>query len=148
MFTTLLVVTEIWRIAADIRFPTLILKIDLRLIDWSVKQIIGVVCYARPGWRADAQPIQPQRIAAGDPVHRIQWQKILQRLLLATVQHVALIFSDDQRQARDLGRKISQLDAAKIGQRDVAAPVGLTPALVNLSLNRPHLLIGDDQKVA
>jgi hypothetical protein len=39
---------------------------------------------------------------------------------LAAIEHVALIFGDDEGEARDLGGKIAQLDAAEIGERDVA----------------------------
>ena len=45
-------------------------------------------------------------------------QELGQRLLLPAIEHVALILGDDQRQARDLGREVAQLDAAKVGQRD------------------------------
>jgi hypothetical protein len=34
-------------------------------------------------------------------------------------RHVALILGDDQRQPRDLGREVADLDAAEVGQRDV-----------------------------
>jgi hypothetical protein len=68
-----------------------------------------------------AQPVQPQRIAADDPVLAVQRQKLRQRILLPAIQHVALELRDDQRQARDLGRKVAQLDAPKVGQRNLAA---------------------------
>ena len=69
-------IAQIWRVATDICFPTFIFKINLSLIQWGCKQIIGVKLYTRTCWRADAQPVQPQLIAANDPVLRIQRQKL------------------------------------------------------------------------
>ena len=96
---------SIRRIAADVRLAAFILEIDLRLIERRMKQVVGVMLHARPGRRADAQPVEPQGIAAGDPVLRVERQELGQRLLLAAIEHVALIFGDDEREARDLGRE-------------------------------------------
>jgi hypothetical protein len=71
--------------------------------------------------RADAQPVQPQRVAAGDPVLVSQRQELGQGQLLPAIEHVALVLGDDQRQARDLRRKVAQFDAPKVGERDFAA---------------------------
>ncbi len=76
------------RIAADISLPTLILEIDLRLIERRLKQIIGADLDTRSGRRADAQPIEPQRIAASDPVRVIQGQKLGEGELLTTIKYV------------------------------------------------------------
>ena len=93
-----------------------------------MKQVVGLIFHARSRRRADAEPIEPQGIAAGDPVLRVERQKLGQRVLLAAIEHVALILGDDQRKARDLGRKIAQLDPAKIGQRNFGAPIRLRRA--------------------
>ena len=69
-----------------------------------------------------------KRIAAGDPVLRVEWQKLGQRLLLTAIEHVALKFRDDERETRDLGREVAQLDAAKVRERDFGAAVRLRRA--------------------
>lgn len=77
-----------------------------------MKTILGA------GRRADAQPIQLQSVAAGNPVLRVEGHKISQDLLLAAIGHIALIFGDDEGEACDLGRKIAQFDTTKVAQRD------------------------------
>ena len=59
--------TQIW-IATDVCLSAFVLEVDLRLIERRVKQVIGMMLHARSGRRADAQPVQPQGVAAGDPV--------------------------------------------------------------------------------
>ena len=59
-----------------------------------------------------------------------------------------MVFRDDQRQTRDLGRKIPQLDPAIIGQGNVGAPLRLAPSLVDLVFQTAHFLVGDDKEVA
>ena len=116
------------RIAADVRLSAFILEVDLRLIERRVKQVIGLMLHARSRRRADAQPIQPQRVAAGDPVLRVERQKLGQSFLLPAIEHVALKLGDDEREARDLGREVAQLDAAKVRERNFGAPVRLRRA--------------------
>jgi hypothetical protein len=113
-----------------------------------VKQVVGVMLDAGSGRRADAQPVQPQGIAAGDPILGIERQELGEGQLLAAIEHVALVFGDDQRQARDLGREVAQLDPPEVGEGDVAASVRLAAPPVDLRLDRPHFLVGDDQEVA
>src|SRR4051794_1711067 len=74
---------DVRRIPADVRLPALILEIDLGLIERCVKQIIGVMFNAGSGRWADAEPVEPQRVAAGDPVLGIERQELGQCLLLA-----------------------------------------------------------------
>ncbi len=62
-----------------------------------------------------AEPIQPQGIAAGDPVLRVERQEVLQGFLLSAIEHVTLKLGDDESKPRDLCWKVAQFDAAKIG---------------------------------
>ena len=84
-----------------------------------------MVLHPRSRRRADAQPVEPQGVAAGDPVHGIKRQELRQGFLLTAIGHVALILGDDQRQPRDLGGEVPQLDPAIVGQRNFCAPIGL-----------------------
>ena len=59
---------KIWRIPADVRLTAFVLEVDLRLIERRAEQVIGLQLHARSRRRADAQPVEPQRVAAGDPV--------------------------------------------------------------------------------
>ncbi len=102
----------------------------------------------RSGRRTDTQPVQPQGIAAGDPILGAERQELGEGQLLAAIQHVALILGDDKRQARDLGREVAQFDAPEVGQGNVAAPVRLAAPLVDPVLDRPNLLVGNDQEIA
>ena len=104
--------------------------------------------HARSRRRADAQPVEPQRIAAGDPVLRVKRQKLGQRFLLSAIEHVALKFRDDEGEARDLGREVAQLDAAKVREWNFGAPVRLAAPLVDLGLDRAHLLVSNDEEIA
>ena len=106
------------------------------------EQIIPPHLHPRPSRRADRQPVQPQRIAAGDPILAVQRQEISRRFSLTPVQHVALIFRDDQRQTGDGGGEILQLDAAEIGQGDLGPPVGFAPAAVDLGPMRRIVVTG------
>ena len=56
------------RISANVRLTAFVLEVDLRLIQWRAEQVIRLQLHARSCRRADAQPIQPQRVAARDPV--------------------------------------------------------------------------------
>ena len=109
----------IWRIPADIRLSAFILEVDLRLIERRVEQIIGMKFHAGPGRRADAQPVEPQGVAAGNPVLGVERQELGQGLLLAAIEHVALKLGDDEGEARDLGGEVAQFDAAEVGERDL-----------------------------
>ena len=104
--------------------------------------------YSGSGGPAKTQPVEPQGVAAGDPVLTVERQEFGQRLLLPAIEHVALIFGDDQRQTGNLCRKIAQFDAAKIGEGNVAASVRLAAPPIDLRLDLPHLLIGDDEEIA
>src|SRR5699024_6790292 len=106
--------------ATNISFSTFVLEFNFSLIQWRFKQIVRVHLHARTGGRADGQPIQPQSIAAGDPVVVRQGEEFAQGFLLAAVAHVALVFGDDQRQAGDFGGEVAYFDATEVGQRDVA----------------------------
>jgi hypothetical protein len=139
---------QIRRIAADIGLAAFVLEVDFRLIQRRVEQIIGHQLHARARGRADAQPIQPQGVAANNPVLRVQRQKLRQRILLPAIQHVALELGNDERQPRNLCRKVAQLDAAEVGQRNLAAQGAFRPGAVDLGLDLAHLLVGDDQEVA
>ena len=44
--------------------------------------------------------------------------------------------------------EMTQLDPPKIRQRDVGPPLRLAAALVDLRLDRPHLLVSDHQEIA
>src|ERR1019366_5285736 len=88
--------SQIGRVATEVRLSTLIREIDLRLIEWCVEQIVTEQLHAGPGWRTDAQPIHSQRVAARDPILRIERQKLRQRLFLSTVDQVALKLGDDE----------------------------------------------------
>ena len=106
----LIATTFVWWIPAYVCLPSLVLEIDLRLIQWRRKQIVTKQLHCRSCRRADAQPIQPQRVVAGDPVLLIQRQELLDRFLLAKIEHVALIFGDDECEPRDLSWKVTQFD--------------------------------------
>ena len=99
-------------------------------------------------WFAHAEPVHSQRISAGDPVLAIERQKVGKRLLLTAIEHVTLELGDDQREACDLCRKVAQLDAAKVGERDVAVAFAFATSLVYLGLDLAHLLVGDDEEIA
>ena len=104
--------------------------------------------YSRPrGW-ADAQPVQPQGVAAGDPVLGIEGQEVRQGFFLAPVEFIALVFGNDQRQPGDLGGEIPQFDAPEIGEGDGGGPAGFAAPPVDLVLNGAHFLVGDHQKIA
>ena len=64
-----------------------------------------------------------------------------QGFLLAAIEHVALKFRDDEREARDLGRKVAQLDAAKVRQRDFrcGGPASPRRLLISASIARISL---------
>ena len=132
---------EMARISADIGLPAFILEVDLRLIERRVKQVVGVMLHARSRGRANAQPIQPQRIAASDPVLRVERQKLGQSLLLSAIEHVALKFRDDEGEASNLGREVAQLDPAKVGERDFACggPASPRRRLISASIARISL---------
>src|SRR5947209_6700571 len=66
---------------------------------------------------------------------------------MPAIEHVALKFRDDQREAGDFRRKIAQLYAAKVRLWNVGAPVHFAAPLVDLGLNRPHFLVSDDEKI-
>jgi len=85
-----------WRVPADKGLAALVFEIDLRLSEWCVKQVVGVMLDAGSRRWANGQPIQPQGIAAGDPVVGVERQELGQRLFLAAIEHVALILGDDQ----------------------------------------------------
>ena len=61
---------------------------------------------------------------------------------------VTLKLRNHQRQACNFGREVAQLDAAKVGQRELALAARLAPALVDGVLDLAQLLVGNDQKVA
>src|ERR1700694_1569658 len=97
--------------------------------------------------RAGAKPIEPQGVTTGDPVLRVERQKLGQRLLLTAVEYITLVFCDDEGEASDLGREVAHFDAAKVGQRDVSAAFCFAASPINFGFNRPHFLVSDDQKV-
>src|SRR5271166_4094467 len=77
---------------------------------------------------ARAQPVEPKGVAASDPVFGFERQELGQRLLLSTIEHVALILGADKSEPRDLGGEVAQLNSPEIGERDVAlAPILLAP---------------------
>jgi len=67
-------------------------------------------------------------MTASNPILGVKRQKIAPGFLLAAIEHVALIFGDDQRQTRNLGGEIAQFDAAKIGERNVRPAIRLASA--------------------
>ncbi|OIQ70345.1 hypothetical protein GALL_480430 [mine drainage metagenome] len=144
----LLIAALIRWVPADIRLPTLILEIDLRLIQRRVEQVLGVIPHPGPCGRANRQPVQPQGVSLGDPVLRVQRQELGPRLHLAAIGHVALELGDDQRQTGDFGGKVAQLDPAEVGLGHIGLAIRLAPALVDHRLDRPHFLVGDDEEVA
>jgi hypothetical protein len=97
--------------------------------------------HARPRGRADAQPVQPQALPQVIQFMASSGRNSRKRLLLAAIEHVALVLGDDQRQARDLGREVAQLDPAKVGERDVAVGARLSAArlLISASMARISL---------
>jgi hypothetical protein len=104
---------ELW-ITADVRFSAFILEVDLRQIERRAEQVIGSQFYTRACRRADGQPVKPERIATGNPILGVKRQELRQSFFLASIQHVALKFRDDEREARNLGREVAQLDPAKV----------------------------------
>ena len=68
--------TEIGRISTNVSLATLILEIDLCLIQWCAEQIIGLQFDAGARRGADAQSVQSQRVATGDPILLIKRQKL------------------------------------------------------------------------
>jgi hypothetical protein len=77
--------------------------------------------------------LQPESIAAGDPVLCVERQELGQRLLLAAIEHIALVLSDDQGEPRDLSGKVTKLDAPEIRQRDFPGQM-----LKIIAENLPH----------
>ena len=53
------------------------LEVDLGLIQRRSKQVITYELHTGAGRWADAQPVQPKRVATGDPVFRVKREKIL-----------------------------------------------------------------------
>src|SRR6202043_3254620 len=141
LFFSLPLAAAIGWISADVGLPAFILEIDLGLIERGVKQIIGIMLDAGSRGRAVAQPVEPQRVTAGDPVLRVERQKLCESFLLPSIEHVALKLRDDEREAGDLGRKVAQLDASEIRKRDFSAVLGLAAPLVDLGLDLPHRLV-------
>jgi hypothetical protein len=68
----LLPTSLIRRVPADIGLSALILEVDLCLVERRMKQVAGVMFHAGSGRRTDAEPIEPQGVAAGDPVLGIE----------------------------------------------------------------------------
>lgn len=132
------------RLSSNIGFATFVLKIDLRPIERRIEQIIGHEFHAVAGGRADAEPIEPERIAAGDPVER---QELGQGLHLPSIEHIALVLGNDERKPGDLRREIVQFDAAEICQRDFRSKVRFTTPPVDLCLDGPHFLVGNDEEI-
>jgi hypothetical protein len=75
-------------------------------------------------------------------------QETRPELLLSAIQNVALVLRDDKGEARDLGREVTQFDAPKIGEGNFGAKVRFTAPPVDLGLDLPHLLVGNDEEVA
>ena len=72
---------------------------------------------------------------------RVERQKLGQGQLLPAIEHVALVLGDDEREARDFGREVAQLDAAKIRQRNFrcAGPASPRRLLISASIARISL---------
>ena len=83
LFRSLRLTAFVRRVPTNISFPALILKVNLRLIQWRLEQIIGAVLHAFPRRRADAQPVEPQGVAAGDPVGGFEREELSEGELLA-----------------------------------------------------------------
>src|SRR5204863_7406060 len=49
---------------------------------------------------------------------------------------------------RDFPAEIAELNAAKVGERDVRVPIRFAAPSVDLGLYRTHFLVGDDKEVA
>src|SRR5687767_6627758 len=103
---------------------------------------------SRPGGWADAQPVEAERVAVGNPVGGFERQEFGEGELLAAIEHVALVLGDDEGKAGDLGGEMTKLDAAEVGERDVGGAVCLAAAAVDLRLDGTHFLVGDDKEVA
>ena len=67
---------------------------------------------------------------------------------MPTVLHVALVFGNDEGEARNFGAEGAQLDAAKVCEGDVAFALWLAAQVVDGGFDLAHLLVGDDEKVA
>ena len=105
------------------------------------EQVVGVQLDAGSRGRTERKPVKPERVAAGNPVLGVERQELGEGFLLPAIQHVALIFRDDQGEPGDLGREIAQLDPTEIGQVDVGPPVFLTllRLLISASISRISL---------
>jgi hypothetical protein len=90
-------VAEIGRIATNVGFAAFILEVDLRLVEWCMKQVVGLTPDGRTRRRADAEPVEPQSIATSDPIVRIKRQKLPQCLFLASIKRVTLKLGDRRR---------------------------------------------------
>src|SRR5690606_1487380 len=109
-------VAKVGRVPADEGLSTLVREINLRLVKWRAEQIVSVnlsTCCSR--W-ADTEPVEPERVPAGNPVLVRQRQELRHRQFVSSVQHVALVLSDNERQACNLGREVPQLDAPEVRQ--------------------------------
>lgn len=111
------------------------------------KKVVADQLNAGAGQWADGQPVESEGVPAGNPVLGLQWEEVVERLLLPTIEHIALELGDYQRQASDLGGEVPQFDAAEVGEWDLSLPPALPASLVDLVLDLPHCLIGDDQEV-
>jgi hypothetical protein len=107
LFFCLKLIPNVRWISANVGLAAFVLEIDLRLIDRRVKQVISMLLHPGPRRGANAKPIQSQGVSAGDPVFGIERQEILKGFFLAAIEHVALIFRDDESEARDLGWEVA-----------------------------------------
>src|SRR5690606_11009832 len=68
LFVFLISGAQIWRIATDVGLPSFVLEVNFSLIEWRAKQVISLYLHAGAGWWAYTEPVQPQRVAADNPV--------------------------------------------------------------------------------
>ena len=121
--------SQIRRIPADVGLAAFVLEVDLRLIERRAETGHRPACFT-PVPVGGQMLSQSSRRALPQVIQfcASSGRNSAKRFLLPAIEHVALKLRDDERQARDLGRKVAQLDAAKIGQRNFGAAVRLRRA--------------------
>ena len=98
--------------------------------------------------RADAEPVDAEGVATGDPVGGREREELEQGEFLAAIEHVALILGDDEGEAGDLAGEVAQLDASKIGDWDVGGAPDVAAQAVDFGLDGPQLFVGDDEEIS
>src|ERR1700723_1938819 len=137
---------KLW-VAANVGLATFIREVNFGLVQWCTEQVVSYQFDAGSSNIHQTRPIKPKRVAACNPVVRTQRQKFSESKFLSAIEHVALVFGDNQSKPRNLRRKVAQFNAAKIRKRNIGVKVGFAAPLVDLDFNHTHFLVRDNKEI-